>query len=228
MWYQDAAFERAMQAAYRGDWDTVIDECQCVYEIIERVVLETRDLMPDKARYELPLSVYDHHGDRIPEIVDMVREAGQYKSESEKFLLPEELRGLDEIEIYRGTLVNPVVPTYGADEAISWTTDHRVACFFAYRAWDLSGRLDAMRASGLGFYDYADFEGDGLIPVVLAAKIATSDVIGYLSERDESEVLQYRSARDIHVEWSPHDGATDFDERFMAEIEEYKNQQNRR
>lgn len=210
MWYQDAAFERAMQAAYRGDWDTVIDECQCVYEIIESVVLETRDLMPDKARYELPLSVYDHHGDRIPEIVDMVREAGQYKSKSEKFLLPEELRGLDEIEIYRGTLVNPVVPTYGADEAISWTTDHRVACFFAYRAWDLSGRLD--------------FEGDNLIPVVLAAKIATSDVIGYLSERRESEVLQYRSARDIHVEWSPHDGATDFDERFMAEIEEYKNQ----
>ena len=221
MLHRDAALLKAREAASRGDWDTVIEECRAVYEITEDVALETRDLMTDRARYEFPLTMYDHHGDGVPVILDMVREAGRYKGASVKFRLPDGQRNADEIEVYRGTLAG-ALPTYGAGEALSWTIDHRVACFFAWRAWEISGNARAMAESGLGFYDYADSLGNCVVPVVLSARIATNDVIGYLSERNESEVLQFESVRDVHVDWCPDESATEFEESFMDEVRDYK------
>ena len=148
----------------RGEWQEFIRRALLSYEVMPLAFL-FYDEVPDNLKYDFCTQAYTHHGDSIPAVRKAVRGALKYG----KPILPEHLRELEYIEVYRAG----EEPITKAAYRISWTTQKEVALFFL-NEW--SGR----HANHL-------YKG----------KIKPRHVIAYTDDRKESEIMQYRHVYDI-------------------------------
>ncbi len=125
--------------------------------------------LPDEYRYSIPTQCYTHNGDRMPIIRKYVRQARKYAPIEKR--IPAEMIGLPEIEIYRAG----EEPLDKTAYRISWTTSLDVAKWFYDRA---EARHQPQRHIYKGI-------------------IKPEKIICYTNDRQEQEVMQYNSVKNI-------------------------------
>lgn len=150
----------------KGKWKEFIDFALSKHQIMP-IAFQYFDEVPDELKYNFCIDAYTHHGDSVPAVRKAVRTALRYGKPN----LPEELKGLDFIEVYRAGEEPPHLCPY----RISWTADKNVALFFLNH--------------------YAKRHAAYLYK----AKIKPQHVIAYTNERDEKEIMQYRHVYDVEV-----------------------------
>lgn len=125
------------------------------------------EYVPDEHKYRFLMDLYAHGGDGVSAIRKEVRTAARYGTP----VLPAELDGLDTITVYRAgdEEINK------AKYRLSWTIDREKAEWFMI----YSG---LRKASDMHLYK---------------AEIKREKIIGYEDRREEKEIIQYRSVRNI-------------------------------
>lgn len=125
--------------------------------------------LPDEYRYSIPTQCYTHNGDRMPIIRKYVRQARKYAPIEER--IPAEMIALPELQVYRVGEESLDMAMY----RISWTTSLDVAKWFYDRA---VVRQQPQRHIYKGI-------------------IKPEKIICYTNDRQEQEVMQYNSVKDI-------------------------------
>lgn len=124
--------------------------------------------LPDEKKFSLPLECYTQHGDRMPAVRRYVRQARKFMPPEKR--MPAEFLEKPYIEVYRAG----EEPISLAKSRISWTTDLDVARWI----------YDRNKLFGKKCHLYK-------------AKINPRSIIWYTDAREEKEVMQYRSVREI-------------------------------
>lgn len=157
------------EAAKNDDWEKVDSLIVLNPEIMEDGLKRVYLLLPDEYKYSIPIDCLTHHGDHMPGIRKYVRQARKYTPIEKR--IPAEMIGLPEIEIYRAG----EEPLDKAAYRISWTTSLDVAKWFYDRA---VARQQPQRHIYKGI-------------------IKPEKIICYTNDRQEQEVMQYNSVKDI-------------------------------
>lgn len=157
------------EAAKNDDWEKVDSLIVLNPEIMEDGLKRVYLLLPDEYKYSIPIDCLTHHGDHMPGIRKYVRQARKYAPIEKR--IPAEMIGLPEIEIYRAG----EEPLDKAAYRISWTTSLDVAKWFYDRA---VARQQPQRHIYKGI-------------------IKPEKIICYTNDRQEQEVMQYNSVKDI-------------------------------
>lgn len=147
-----------------GKWREFCEIALKCYEVMQDAFI-FYDEVPDNMKYDFAIDAYIHHGDSIPAVRKAVRGALKYGRPT----LPEELKGVDAITIYRAG----EEPLEKSKYRISWTVSKDIALFFL-NEW--SSR-------------HANF--------LYRGKIRPEHIIAYCNEREEKEVMQYGHVYDI-------------------------------
>jgi hypothetical protein len=121
------------------------------------------------AELTLPVECYTQNGDRMPVVRKYVRQARKYAPIEKR--IPPELQKKSVVEIYRAG----DEPIELAKYRISWTTDLKVAQWFYDRAL-LCGQSPRHLYRG---------------------SIKPNQIIWYIDDREEREIMQYGSVHDI-------------------------------
>ncbi len=133
--------------------------------------LDRENLIPEKVRCEAALFHYDDQGDLYPNIHRYVRKSLKYRPDDWDADMPEVLRGRKEYIVYRGG----GEPIDKVRKGLSWSLSRDIAEFVAERK------------------TYYGFEAQHIYRGVIDAE----NIIAYLSGRNEFEIVQYNSVRDI-------------------------------
>lgn len=125
------------------------------------------DCVPDEHRYNFLLDLYAHGGDGVAAIRKEIRTASKYGSAT----LPPAFDGLETITVYRAGNEDIKKATY----RLSWSSDPKKAEWF-------------MTYSGLRKQsDMHLYKGE----------IKREKIIAYIDVREEKEIVQYRSVKNI-------------------------------
>lgn len=138
--------------------------------------------------FDLICSVYTNDGYCFPK--KLILKAKQL---AKQIPADHRLKGLpdgDPITVYRGTITwNPLFTSTLRTE-ISWTTDKRVAIFFANK-----GQLEQLAHAKKAGYSLSQ----DMLAKVWQATIARDKIIAYLNNRNECEILQHMGVKDPHI-----------------------------
>lgn len=160
---------RLDNAAKNGDWEKVSSLIILNPEIMEDGLKRVYPLLPDDYKFSIPTECQRHHGDCMPGVRRYVRQARKYAPIEKR--IPAEMIALPEIEVYRaGT-----EPLDKAAYRISWTTSLDVAKWFYDRA--ITFRWPQRH--------------------IYRGIIKPEKIIRYTDGRQEKEVMQYNSVRNI-------------------------------
>lgn len=147
-----------------GDWPGLIEQVDCVFEVMPPVFELLYPTVPDEYKAELALTAFSDHGDRVKAVRDAVKALPRQGAAT----LPGEYADKDVITVYRaGRELLKEAP-----DALSWTLDEKVAEFFRRR-----------RPSSF----------------LYRAKLHTRDVIGFIANRNEAEVVQHGSVYGVEL-----------------------------
>ena len=155
------------QHAQSGEWDKVCSIIQLRPFIMEEGFELYYDRIPDSMKYEFVTGLFTHNGDHCANIRKALTEVRKYGSP----VLPDWMTGKDVITVYRGC--GGSIKRVG--EGISWSTNRKVAEFFANRC----------------------IVKRGVKGHVYEAKLRIEDIIAYTDNREEQEVMQFRKVFDI-------------------------------
>ena len=138
--------------------------------------------LPDEYKFSIPTDCYTQNGDHMPIVRKYVRQARKYAPIEKR--IPEEMISMKEITIYRaGT-----EPMDKARYRISWTTSIEKA------QWFISWTTSIEKAQW--FYDRALHFGSPVCHLYRGV-IRPEQIIWYTDDRNEKEVMQYGSVRNI-------------------------------
>ena len=157
------------EAVEYEDWEKVASLIKLNPDIMAEGLELVYRRLPDQYKYSIPTSCYTHNGDRMPIVRKYVRQARKYAPTEKR--IPVEMIGLPEIEVYRAG----VEPLNKAAYRISWTTSLDVARWF----YD--------RAATFRWPQRHIYKGI----------IKPEKIIWYTDGRQEKEVMQYNSVRNI-------------------------------
>lgn len=165
----DLLMAKLIDAMRNSDWDT-ISSLITFNACIMAVGLEAvYRILPDEYKFSIPTECHTHNGDHIPTVRKYVRQARKYAPIEKR--IPAEMIALPEIEMYRAGEESLDKAAY----RISWTTSIDVAKWFYDRA---VARLQPQRHIYKGI-------------------IKPEKIIWYTDGRQEKEVMQYNSVRNI-------------------------------
>ena len=157
---------RMYKYLHAKDWKAFIEFSECFTSVLPWAFFYY-DQVPDEMKYDFAINAYISRGDSVPAVRKAVRLARRYGGPN----LPDELRNLDWIKVYRAG----EEPVTKAKYRISWTTDIETAVWFHKR------NLEYIRRPSH----------------VYCAKIRPADCIAYTDERHEREIMQYRKVFDV-------------------------------
>ena len=126
-------------------------------------------ILPDEYKFSIPTEFHTHNGDHIPTVRKYVRQARKHAPIEKR--IPAEMIALPEIEVYRAGKESLDKVAY----RISWTTSTDVARWSYARA---VARLQPQRHIYKGI-------------------IKPEKIIWYTDDRQEKEVMQYNSVKNI-------------------------------
>lgn len=138
-------------------------------------LLRGKTNLPEDLCCRIALFHYTSHGDEYPSIRKFVRKAKCIRPENWREQLPESVRNNEVFTIYRGGCQD----LQHVKNSLSWTLERDVAEWFIERNHFRS------RFMPIGEQH------------LYCAEIAADDVIAYLNNRDEFEILQYRKIRNV-------------------------------
>lgn len=161
--------DKYFEAIECENWEKVSDLIELNPDIMAEGLKLVYRRLPDKYKYSIPIQCYTHNGDRMPIVRKYVRQARKYAPIEER--IPAEMIGLPEIEVYRAGEETLDKATY----RISWTTSLDVAKWFYDRA---VARSQPRRH-------------------IYKGVIKPEKIIWYTDDRQEKEVMQYNSVRNI-------------------------------
>ena len=161
--------EEYFEAVEYEDWEKVASLIILNPDIMEDGLQRVYPLLPDEYKFSIPTECQTHNGGRMPIVRKYVRQARKYAPIEER--IPAEMIGLPEIEIYRAG----AEPLDKAAYRISWTTSLDVAKWFHDRA---VARLQPQRH-------------------IYKGVIKPEKIIWYTDDRQEKEVMQYNSVKNI-------------------------------
>ena len=161
--------DKYFEAVEHEDWETVASLIRLNPDIMAEGLELVYHRLPDEYKYSIPTHCYTHNGDRMPIVRKYVRQARKYAPIEKR--IPAEMIGLPEIEIYRAG----DEPLNKAAYRISWTTSLDVA------QW---------------FYDRASFFQRPQRHIYRGI-IKPEQIICYTDGRQEKEVMQYNSVKNI-------------------------------
>lgn len=161
--------EEYFEAVEYEDWEKVASLIKLNPDIMAEGLELVYRRLPDQYKYSIPTSCYTHNGDRMPIVRKYVRQARKYAQIEER--IPAEMIRLPEIEVYRAG----AEPLDKAAYRISWTTSLDVAKCFHDRA---VARLQPQRH-------------------IYKGVIKPEKIICYTDDRQEKEVMQYNSVKNI-------------------------------
>ena len=151
------------------DWEKVSSLLEMNPAIMAEGLALVYRRLPDGYKYSIPTNCYTHNGDRMPAVRKYVRQARKYAPIEKR--IPAGMIVLPEIEVYRAG----EEPINKATYRISWTISLDVARWFYDRA---VARRQPQRHIYKGI-------------------IKPEKIICYTDDRQEKEVMQYGSVRNI-------------------------------
>ena len=161
--------EMFFEAIEHEDWEKVSG----LIELNPNIMAEGLELvyhrLPDKYKHSIPVQCYTHNGDHMPTVRKYVRQARKYVPVEDR--IPAGMMGLPEVEVYRAGAESLDKAAY----RISWTTSLNVAKWFYDRA---VARARPQRH-------------------IYKGVIKPEKIIWYTDGRQEKEVMQYNSVRNI-------------------------------
>lgn len=176
--------DEGREAIKSQDWDKVLDIASYDAEVGSTILSLFEEKIPLEKKCKIALYHYSNQGDFYPIIRKYIKKARIIRPENWREKLPSSVRDLDTFTIYRG----------GGDDimkvhnALSWTLSQEVAEWFMKRH-DLSNPKPQQLYKGT---------------------ITANKVIAYIGGRDEFEIVQYRSVKNI-VEIIPCGLSAEFD-----------------
>lgn len=160
---------KLVAAVGHEDWKTVESIIVLNPEMMEMGLEYAYPYLPDEYRFSIPTDCYTHVGNHFPVVRKYVRQARKYAPVEKR--IPAGMMALPEITVYRAGQE----PLEKAKYRISWTDKLENA------QW---------------FYDRALYRGATECHLYRGV-IQPEKVILYTDCRDESEVMQYNSVRNI-------------------------------
>lgn len=164
----------ATQACAANDMET-LEGILLQDPTVADALLRGNNNLPEDLCCRIALWHYTSHGDELPSIRKYVRKAKCIRPENWRELLPESVRNNEVFTIYRGGSQD----LQHVKNSLSWTLERDVAEWFIERN---HYRSRFMPVGEQHLY---------------CAEIAAEDVIAYLDERDEFEILQYRKIKNV-------------------------------
>ena len=162
---------KAEEAMIRGEWESV-SQYICGYAETGAIVLQIgKQIIPKPIQYQIAIELYTDKGDMYSEILDIVKNGKEYRSDGWNDEMPECVRNETTFTVYRAGEES----IDEATESISWTLWRDVAEWFAERH---------------------EHYGQGT-QHLYKATISADDVIAFTNERQEFEIIQYQSVREI-------------------------------
>lgn len=162
---------KAEEAMLRGEWESV-SQYICGYAETGAIVLQIgKHIIPKPIQYQIAIELYTDKGDMYSEILDIVKNGKEYRSDGWNDEMPECVRNETTFTVYRAGEES----IDEATEPISWTLWRDVAEWFAERH---------------------EHYGQGT-QHLYKATISADDVIAFTNERQEFEIIQYQSVREI-------------------------------
>ena len=161
--------DKYFEAIEYEDWESIPDLIKLNPDIMAEGLELVYRRLPDKYKYSIPIQCYTHNGDHMPIVRKYVRQARKYAPIEER--IPAEMMALPEVEVYRAG----EEPLDKATYRISWTTSLDVAKWFYDRA---KARSQPRRH-------------------IYKGVIKPEKIIWYTDGRQEKEVMQYNSVRNI-------------------------------
>ena len=162
---------KAEEAMLRREYDSIsqfifgeADTGAIILQIGKRII-------PKPIQYKIAVRLYTDEGDMYDEILDIVKNGREYRSDDWNKDLPEYVRNKTIFTVYRAGAEN----IDDAAECMSWTLWRDVAEWFAERH---------------------EHYGQGT-QHLYKANIFADDVIAFTNGRREFEIIQYRGVRDI-------------------------------
>lgn len=159
-------------AVREGKWETVEAILLWNPEMMEIGLIYAYKYLPDEYRFSIPTDCYTHVGDHFPTVRKYVRQAIKYAPIEKR--IPASMIAMPEITVYRAGRE----PLDKARYRISWTDKPEKAKWFYERAL---------------YYGAPECH-------LYRGVIRPEKIIRYTDDRNESEVMQYNSVRDIE-EW---------------------------
>ena len=161
--------EKYFGAIEHEDWEEVSGLLELNPDIMAEGFALVYRRLPNKYKHSIPVQCYTHNGDHMPIVRKYVRQARKYVPIEKR--IPAEMICLPEIEVYRAG----AEPLDKAAYRISWTTSFDVAKWFYDRA---VARRQPQRH-------------------IYKGVIKPEKIIWYTDGRQEKEVMQYNSVRNI-------------------------------
>ena len=192
---------KAEEAMIRGEWESV-SQYICGYAETGAIVLQIgKQIIPKPIQYQIAIELYTDKGDMYSEILDIVKNGKEYRSDGWNDEMPECVRNETTFTVYRAGEES----IDEATESISWTLWRDVAEWFAERH---------------------EHYGQGT-QHLYKATISADDVIAFTNSRREFEIIQYRGVRDI--EELPRIGVSaEYKELFSATSYDFQKEQENR
>ena len=169
--FLNARFQEAVQAAHDQDWQTFEKYSFYDAKMMEDLLYKCEHLMPLEIKCRYALQHYYSHGDHSPIIRKYVRRAKIIRPDNWRDALPESVRDIEMFTVYRGGIGS----IERAPLSISWSLSYDVAEWFAHRS-ELFYRCPCH---------------------VYQGTIHADNVIAYLPERSEFEIIQHRNVKDV-------------------------------
>lgn len=162
---------KAEEAMLYGEWESV-SRYICGYADTGAIVLQIgKHIIPKPMQYQIAIELYTDKGDMYSEILDIVKSGKEYRSDDWNDEMPECVRNETTFTVYRAGEES----IDEATESMSWTLWRDVAEWFAERH---------------------EYYGQGT-QHLYKATISADDVIAFTNSRQEFEIIQYQSAKDI-------------------------------
>ena len=157
------------EAVKNQDWEEMETLLTLSPDIMAEGLEYAYPYLPDEYKFRIPTDCYTQNGDHMPIVRKYVRQARKYAPIEKR--IPAEMIPMKEITIYRAG----IEPMDKAKYRISWTTSIEKA------QW---------------FYDRALHFGSPVCHLYRGV-IRPEQIIWYTDDRNEKEVMQYGSVRDI-------------------------------
>lgn len=165
----DLLMAKLIDAMKNSDWDAISSLITLNAPVMAVGLEAVYRILPGEYKFSIPTKCYTHNGDHIPTVRKYVRQARKYAPIEKR--IPAEMIDLPEIEVYRAGAESLDKATY----RISWTTSIDVAKWFYDRA---VARRQPQRHIYKGI-------------------IKPEKIIWYTDGRQEKEVMQYNSVKNI-------------------------------
>lgn len=159
------------EAIFAKNWEEADKWLHYNAAVADGILRICRQQIPPEKRREVALYHYACHGDHYPQIRNILRHSRKYRPENWNEEMPECVRGFKEFTVYRAgsESINET------RNRLSWSLSRDVAEWFAERNLAHGGKKQHL----------------------YRAKIKVDDVLAYIGDRNEYEILQYRGIYDI-------------------------------